>query len=363
MLINLEITENYMQMCITLLSKSVITASEFLVTFSDVFRNVSSNLDCSLLSNLILSLKKIQLQKSCEIFNLDKFEVDPELNFWELIARIHLLISILHVYPGQKEEINVIIRQSIDLLIKTDSLTNIKIELILDTVQVVIDSLESNFQDSFEKIWQFISSIVLCDIENGCPQNFYLMNQKIFKKTFLLVEKIFLHFSKFRTQLFSSLKTLVISMENIKTFITSNRDIDLHSKRKKEFLQHSKNTLEGLLMTDFIKKIQSQFSNDWEENETKILASGHLNEDQGATAGLVNLSSTCYFNSLVQQFANMEWFVKFVLENCQDLPREQYISKIDDGKNNYYTNKRKPKTRVFEGTGDPCILNVHFKEE
>ena len=323
-----------MQMCITLLSKSVITASEFLVTFSDVFRNVSSNLDCSLLKNLLLDLKKIQLQKSSEIFNLDKFEVDPDLNFWELIARIHLLIPILQIYPEQKEEIHVIIRGSVDLLIQTGSLSNMKIELILDTVQVVIDSLGSNFQDSFEKIWRFISDTILCDIKQGCPGGFYLMNGTIFKKTFGLIEKICISFSKYRTQLFGSLKDLVITMENINTFITSNRDIGSYSQRKQEFLRHSQNTLESLIKTNFIKNIQSQFStkHTGEENETRILASGHLNEDQGATAGLVNLSSTCYFNSLVQQFANMEWFVKFILENCQNLSRDQYISKIDNGR-------------------------------
>jgi hypothetical protein len=323
-----------MEMCIILLSKSVITASEFLVSFSDVFRNVSSSLDCSLLQNLILSLKKVQLQKSCERFNLDRFEIHSELNFWELIVRVHLLLSILQIYPDQKEEIHVIITQSVHKLTESESLSNIQIELILDTLQLTIDSLGGSFEDCFGNMWNFVHRIILCDTQKGCPQNFYLMNEQIFKKAFLLLEKIFLNFSKSRSGLFSSLNELIISMENVKTFITSNRDIDSNLQRKKEFLSYSRSTLTGILKTNFIEQIQTNFKSKIEgkEMETRILATGNLNEDQGVTCGLVNLSSTCYFNSLVQQFANMEWFVKFVLENCQNIPRSEYIQAINDGK-------------------------------
>jgi uncharacterized UBP type Zn finger protein len=50
------------------------------------------------------------------------------------------------------------------------------------------------------------------------------------------------------------------------------------------------------------------------------------------TCGLVNLGATCYFNSLIQQFANMKWFVDMLFEHCSKDENLEFIPKIDNGK-------------------------------
>lgn len=304
------------------------------MAFSEVFRNVSVNLDYSLLRSLVSSLRNVKLQKSSDQLNLDRFELDSEPNFWELIARVHLLVLLLQIHPEQKEEIFVIISGSVKRLTRHSPRTNLEIELILETVTIVIDTLGHGFQNAFPDIWGFIEGQILCELEKGCPSRFYLLSEKVFQSCFALVQKLCVHFPKSRPKLFASLEAIFDSMENLKSLTTSNRGPKVNKRRKQEFLTHSRNTLERLLVSDFMIRMKEQFPGQDQSTNipARVLRGGHLNEDQGITCGLVNLSSTCYFNSLIQQFANMEWFVKFVLENCHDLAREQFVEKIDDGR-------------------------------
>lgn len=279
------------------------------------------------------SLRGVDLQKSSDRLNLDRFELDSQPNFWELIARVHLLVLLLQIHPEQKEEIFVIVGGSVRKLAEHSPRSNLEIELILETVTLVIDTLGQPFQDAFPGIWAFIEKQILCDLAGGCPSEFYLLSEKVFQTCFVLIQKLCVHFPKWRPDLFASLGNIFDSMEDLKSLTTSNRDSKSNEKRRREFLLHSQNTLEGLLVTDFMVRMKEQLPGQDSATDlpSRVMRGGHLNADQGVTCGLVNLSSTCYFNSLIQQFANMEWFVKFVLENCHDLKREQFVPQINDG--------------------------------
>jgi hypothetical protein len=284
-------------------------------------------------------LQKVKFHKSVQKLNLDHFEIKESTNFWELVAAVNLLIHLLDIYPEQKCGIKGIIKSALKKLARYNCVSNLELELVLNTIHKMLLCLEEDIQCSFADIWEFISCNILCDVSKGCPENFHKINQKVMQSAFDLITQMLTIFPTNRAHLFNSLNTIITSMEPKKLFLTSNRQNNISYKIQQDWMKHSQETLENMVLTEFMKTTSKHFSKEEQEEEgygKQIIEATHLSQDSRVSCGLVNLSSTCYFNSLIQQFANMDWFVEFVLEKCVEIGRARFVSSIDDGIDRFF---------------------------
>lgn len=346
-------------MCLLLLSKSVITGPEFFSTFRDVFNDSPIHVNYSLLEQVMSTLKKTRFQKSIERLNLDHFELGENPNFWELIAGANLLLFLLEIYPDQKQEVIHLIRISITLLAKRETLDHQELILVIRTFEEIIESFPEDFEESFEDIWTIISREVFCLVNQGCPENFHKITHDVFNETFKLISIMFRVFPKHRASIFINLEKLIFALENPVSCITSSRQSKSKSKDLQDCLRQSGKTLKSLVLSKFSQEISKNLSPDNQANAARIIEGGHLSEDLGVSCGLTNLSSTCYFNSLIQQFSNMEWFIEFVLNNCAEIGRKEIVESITDGGSIIFVNFRQPDQGIYQGIRSACVLVVY----
>ena len=344
--------DSYLTCCLSLLSTNVITASEFLQSFSCVFIPALKNRDSSdqediyklkqeIMDCILNKLSLVELERTVEKLNLNTFEVEKEENVWKLIAKTQLLNLLLAVYPEEKSEIMRILK---DILVEIGSrgVNNMdELRLVMGSLNKTVETLGQEMEDCFDFIWQLVSDNLLFGQDNQIQDiqslnHIHKIDYSTMEICFNLIHTLLRSFPSKQEFIHLKIEQYVSEAENPKTFLTSSSSKTNSSLIKFKKNQHrieSQNMLEKLLMGKFRTVISNKDSKAIEDRDLlreKILEVGQFSKNNRVTCGLVNLSSTCYFNSLIQQFVNMDWFAEFVLKNCEGLKRDQFVQKVDD---------------------------------
>lgn len=341
---------SYMQFCLSLLSKNVITAGEFLNIFTDVLggqhidNNPTTPSNSSKINpidevkgSVIWHLSRLTLERTSEKINFDKFELNGSENIWDLLAKLVLLILLINIYAEQQDEI-LELSSDITNRLCTMSFSSLSLNLTYDTLKRLIFNFGDRLDNCFEAITAMLKNTLFFGKTWRDIDSVHDMRFDTVQRGFSVARQLLASFPNRSPEITEFLSEYIESSENPNTFatqfITNFQSSPQRSKQIKYF-EEGKETLERLLIGEFWRTVEMS---DSDLSETLMRHEGELvlkkwgrNSNDRETCGLTNMGSTCYFNSLVQQFLNMDWFVKFVLDNCAKLKREAFITGISNG--------------------------------
>lgn len=357
---SLEKGEKLMMLSLSLLSKNVINGSEFLDNFISIFvdKNQSRRKNFMLflqekkyliIENLFRKLSQIEISKSMEKMILNNFETHEDNEIWELICKIKVLNISSLVYVNQKSEILELLENLVKLCVLHDQYEIKELTILFDTLKESIEIFGEEFEQNFDEIWGLITKYILfgkfteSDLEHkessiNTPKiNFHSINYKAVKVTFELISSILLKIPNKQNFIFEQLQKFVIMTENPKLFITQ-KSLKMNSFitefERKNYGEEGCRKLEDLIMSNFWKFINQRedsfsLSSNQFKNNQKIIVNEEFSVSDKISCGLINLCCTCYFNSLIQQFVNMDWFSNFILKSCSQLSKRIPIDIIN----------------------------------
>ena len=255
-------------------------------------------------------------------------EANSEQSTWELVIKVMSLASLFKASPSEKGVVP-LFKSLVSHLSSKNPSSPDELGVVVDTFIEVILLLKESANDCFSELWTFLSRQVFC--VQVCPPFFEKLHLKVVQASLKLVALMFKHFEDHRDSLFESFTILLKQNENMSLFVTrSAKTFSKSVSHNQHVLQNSQKTLENVIMGEFWKIVNNESSSEMKA-KTRIVAGANLSESLKVSCGLVNLGATCYFNSLVQQFANMKWFVKLVLGHCSEKGNLPRVSQIGNG--------------------------------
>jgi hypothetical protein len=202
--------------------------------------------------------------------------------------------------------------------------------IILSTLTELVKSLKQEIEPNFEQIWGFISTNVFCI--DKCSLLFNLLDQETLELAFKLTTLMVTHFENNRDFLFTFLNTIIQNNENKSLYITRTSKMAQNSPyMNNNIIQQSQKNLENMIMGNFYEIVSNSHWVQPNQKTPRILPDAGLCASPEVASGLFNLGATCYFNSMIQQFANMKWFVDLVLRHCAQKAEFEFVEKITKG--------------------------------
>ena len=320
----------YLELCVSLWSRSVLPVSSFLECFSCVFSSPSNSPDFAIFESVISKFNQIKIEETESI--PDMFEVDSEstLHPWLNLIRLVTAICLLKHFPDQKESITATLRVLLPKLCSHLSVDQSELVVFLDVFNQLILTLKQDADFAFTPIWGFLTAHVLC---TRTPPPFYdRLHHRTIDSALGVATLMLQHFPGQRAFLFQALAEQLTDNEHILLFLT--RHLKSSSKNdadRQDLLINSRFSLESHVMGEFWQKINGDAQSRLPATGSDSVNAESMRSSENSSCGIVNLGATCYFNSLIQQFANMDWFVELILNHCAQSDRFEFVTKMDQG--------------------------------
>lgn len=319
----------YLDLCLSLWSKSLIPLSDFLESASFIFKNSTPYQSLEICQSLIKRLKSVEvsLQTDSEQFEIQK---SSEPTTWELVIRIMSIISLARSQPTSAFQLEKSLEKLLSNICELSPSTISEFNLILHSLVELLTTFKENIESNASQLWEFLESFIFCS--ERCSSLFHLLDEESVKLAFDLIHLMIRYFENERASLFESLVNLFQSNENVNLFVTRIASASESSKiENNSLLRSSQLRLENIIMGPFFQMTSSDSALISKQKTSQIVQAGTLNSVENITCGLVNLGSTCYANSLLQQFANMPWFVSLILQHCAESNSFKYVKEITKG--------------------------------
>jgi hypothetical protein len=297
----------------------VIPLSLFLTSFSKIFFGKIRENHLTILENLVQEFENLDITFVYKDLKISEIKESTELNSAEIMIRLVVYNFLFKQFTQDEQKFVDLFKPLIPRLCSSSPMNPCELKIILNILTHLIATFEDKVKFCFSDVWQFISSQVLCI--GHCSTYFEKLDDQCYQVCFELIHQLLTHFSDNRMFIFQCLLDLLSDNEHISLFMTrSIKELDVSDST---MMIRSQNLLQNTVLGEFWESIY----------QDPITSSGNdEKEDDLTTCGLVNLGSTCYFNSLIQQFANMKWFVNLMFTYCSKYSNFNYIPKVDDGK-------------------------------
>lgn len=280
--------------------------------------------------SVVSTVNQIQIKNTDRIPELFEVDRDSPLFAWHNLIRLVTCICLLRHFPNQQSSISQILEVLVPQLCAHSSTNQSELLVFLDVFSRLISTLKQSAEFAFAPIWAFLSSHVLCT--RAPPPFYHNLHPHTISSSLNLVGLMLRYFAGQRAFLFDALSRLLADNEHVSTFISRHsKTSEKNNVLSRRLLVNSKFSLESHVMGEFWRVING---NSQARVPASVSESAHgdsLCASGNITCGLVNLSATCYFNSLIQQFANMDWFVELVLGYCANSTNFDYVAKMGKG--------------------------------